>query len=103
MMKKSLLFLVVIMTIATTLCAQWTSPGEGVTYTLPDLVAATDGVVTCDGTVFQINADLTISTNDVLQIDNQVTRIDAPGVLITISGSMTCVQTGDIVNLYGTT
>ena len=102
MMKKSLLFLVVIMTIATTLCAQWTSPGEGVTYTLPDLVAATDGVVTCDGTVFQINADLTISTNDVLQIDNQVTRIDAPGVLITISGSMTCVQTGDRVKLYGT-
>ena len=101
-MKKSLLFLVVIMTIATTLCAQWTSPGNGTTYTLPDLVAATDGVVTGDGTVFQINADLTISTNDMLQIDNQVTRVDIANVLVTINGSMICTNSGNNrVKFYG--
>ena len=101
-MKKILLFLVVIMTIATTLCAQWTSPGLGTTYTMPDLVDVTNGVVTNNGTTFTVNADLTISAGDVLLIDNSVIRIDAPDVLITINGSMNCVHTGDRVKLYGT-
>lgn len=82
--------------------AQWISPGEGLTYTLPDLVAASEGVVTNEGTVFTIHQDLTISNGDVLLIDNQVSRIDAPGVLITINGSLTCNITGDRVKLYGT-
>lgn len=81
--------------------AQWTSPGNGTTYTLPDLVAATDGVVTNTGTEFTIHQDLTISSDDVLLINNQVTRIDAPGVLITINGSINCNITGDRVKLYG--
>ena len=82
--------------------AQWTSPGDGTTYTLPDLVAITDGVVT-NGTNtngFIINADLTISTNDVLKIDNQVARIDVDDALITINGSMVCTNS-DRVKLYG--
>ena len=82
--------------------AQWVSPGEGIIYTLPDLVAASEGVVTNDGTVFTIHQDLTISAGDVLLIDNQVSRIDAPGVLITINGSINCSHTGDRVKLYGT-
>ena len=69
---------------------------------MPDLVDVTNGVVTNNGTTFTINADLTISTGDVLLIDNSVIRIDAPGVLITINGSMNCVHTGDRVKLYGT-
>ena len=82
--------------------AQWVSPGNGTTYTLPDLVNVTEGVVTGSGTTFAINSDLTISAGDVLLIDNQVTRIDAPGVLITINGSMNCINNGDRVKLYGT-
>ena len=81
--------------------AQWTSPGEGLTYTLPELVNVTGGVVTNDGSVFTIHQDLTISQGDVLLIDDQVSRIDAPGVLITISGSLSCNITGDRVKLYG--
>ena len=73
------------MTIATTLYAQWTSPGNGTTYTLPDLVAATDGVVTNSGTTFTIHNDLTISTGDVLEIDNQTSRVDLADVLVTIN------------------
>ena len=69
---------------------------------MPDLVDVTNGVVTNNGTTFTINADLTISAGDVLLIDNSVIRIDAPGVLITINGSMNCVHTGDRVKLYGT-
>lgn len=85
---------------ALTLDAQWISPGNGTTYTLPDLVDATDGVVTVGENGFVINADLTISTNDVLKIDNQVARIDAATVLITINGSMVCTNTNR-VKFYG--
>ena len=100
-MKRLFIFLFLI-SLAISLNAQWVSPGDGITYTLPDLVAATEGVVTNDGTVFTIHQDLTISHSDVLLIDNQVTRIDAPGVLITIKGSLTCSHTGDRIKLYGT-
>ncbi len=101
-MKKILPTLLLIIGLTSFAKAQWTSPGNGTTYTLPDLVAASDGVVTNAGTVFTIHQDLTISSNDILLIDNQVTRIDAPGVLITINGSFTCSHTGDRVKLYGT-
>ena len=83
--------------------AQWTSPGNGTTYTMPDLVAASNGVVTNTGDVFTVNADLTISENDILNIDDQVSRIDAPGVLITIKGSMVCNNSEtNRVKIYGT-
>lgn len=96
------MFLIAIITIVINAHGQWVSPGLGATYTMPDLVDVTNGVVTNNGTTFTINADLTISTGDVLLIDNSVIRIDAPGVLITINGSMNCVHTGDRVKLYGT-
>jgi hypothetical protein len=101
-MRKILPILLLIITLTLSLKAQWTSPGNGSTYTLPDLVAVTDGVVTNGPDGFLVNADLTISAGDVLLIDNQVTRIDAPGVLITINGSMNCINSGDRVKLYGT-
>ena len=83
--------------------AQWTSPGNGSSYTMPDLVEASNGVVTNTGNVFAINADLTISENDILNIDDQVTRIDAPGALITIKGSMVCNNSEtNRVKIYGT-
>ncbi len=103
-MKKLLLAIALIAGLCSAINAQWVSPGDGTTYTLPDLVAASDGVVTnTSGTNFTFNADITISTNDVLKIDDQVSRIDAPGVLITIKGSMTCANTeANRVKIYGT-
>ena len=99
-MKKLYLF-VLALTLSSMLNAQWTSPGNGTTYTMPDLVRVSDGVITQEGTIFSINNDLTISANDVLKIDDQVSRIDAGNVLITINGSMTCSNT-QRVKLYGT-
>jgi len=81
--------------------AQWVSPGNGTAYSMHDLVEATNGVVTNEGNVYAIHSDLTISENDILKIDDNVSRIDAPGVLITIKGSMIC--TNEVrVKLYGT-
>ena len=92
-MKRFLPILFLIIGLANVSKAQWISPGDGTTYTLPDLVNLTDGVVTVGENGFLINADLTISTNDVLLIDNQVARIDIADVLVTINGSMTCTNT----------
>ena len=100
MMKRLLLIFVLFLVSLTMLNAQWVSPGNGTTYTLPDLVSVSNGAVTNMGTVFSFNSDITISANDVLKIDNQVTRIDAVGVLITINGSMVCTNAAR-VGIYG--
>lgn len=99
-MKKLLFTLIFILGLWSMLNAQWVSPGNGTTYTLPDLVSISNGAVTNMGTVFSFNSDITISQNDVLKIDNQVTRIDAVGVLITINGSVVCTNTAR-VGIYG--
>ena len=100
-MNKFLLSIVFSIGLVSMLNAQWTSPGNGTIYTLPDLVSVSDGVVTNTGTVFSINSDLTISANDVLKIDHQVSRIDAGNVLLTINGSVICTNT-ERVKFYGT-
>ena len=99
-MRKLLLISVLLLAFGLTTYAQWTSPGNGTTYTLPDLVSVSYGAVTNEGTVFSFNSDITISANDVLKIDNQVTRINAVGVLITVNGSMICTNAAR-VGIYG--
>lgn len=99
-MKKATLILTLFLGFIPMLIAQWTSPGNGTTYTIPDLVDITNGVVTIGPDGFLINADLTISTNDVLKIDNQTTRVDIANILITINGSMFCTNSNR-VKFYG--
>ena len=70
--------------------AQWTSPGNGTTYTMSDLVNVTDGVVTFEASNYHIHADLTISQNDILKIDNGFQKNFVEGSHITIHGSMIC-------------
>lgn len=101
-MKKFLLVFLFFISLTSVLNAQWVSPGNGTSYTLPDLVNVTGGAVTQGPDGFLINTDLTISTNDVLVIDNQVSRIDAAAILLTINGSMVCTNTGsNRVKFYG--
>ena len=97
---KKLLFSIAIFMSVITLDAQWVSPGDGTTYTMPDLVDVTEGVVTVGENGFVINADITISANDILKIDDQVERIDAAEILVTINGSMVCTNTNR-VKFYG--
>ena len=99
-MRKLLLISALLLAFGLTMHAQWTSPGNGTTYTLPDLVSVSNGAVTNTGTVFSFNSDITISANDVLKIDNQVTRINAVGVLITVNGSVICTNAAR-VGIYG--
>ncbi|MBQ2187307.1 MAG: DUF1565 domain-containing protein [Bacteroidales bacterium] len=99
-MKRLFLILALIAGLCPAINAQWVSPGDGTTYTFPDLVEVTEGVVTVGENGYVINADLTISANDVLKIDDQVVRIDVAEVLVTINGSMVCTNT-DRVKFYG--
>lgn len=99
-MKKLCFILVFILGFWSMLNAQWVSPGDGTTYTFPELVNVTNGVVTNGTNGYLINADLTISANDVLKIDDQVLRVDIDAVLITINGSMVCTN-ANRVSFYG--
>ncbi len=100
-MKKSLLFLIAVFTIVINTHGQWVSPGNGTTYTFADLVDITDGVVTTGENGFVVNADLTISAGDVLQINDQTSRVDIAEVLVTVNGSMVCTNTSTRVKFYG--
>ena len=92
-MKRLCLLIALVSGLVSAINAQWISPGNGTTYTFPDLVEVTEGVVTVGENGFLVNADLTISTGDVLQIDNQALRVDLAEVLVTINGSMICTNT----------
>ena len=100
-MKKILLFLVAIFTIVINTHGQWVSPGDGTTYTFADLVDITDGVVTTGENGFVVNADLTISTGDVLEINDQTPRVNLGEVLVTINGSMVCTNANIRTQFYG--
>ena len=72
--------------------AQWTSPGNGTTYTLDDLVEVS-GCVSFDPQIFYyfISGDITISANDKLYInrnDGLIYITFANDYTITIKGSM---------------
>ena len=87
---RRIVFIIFLLAFVSILNAQWTSPGNGTTYTMSELVNITDGVVTFDATNYHIHADLTISQNDVLKIDNGFQKIYVENALVTINGSMVC-------------
>ena len=90
-MKKLCLFILAL-SISILLNAQWTSPGNGTTYTLNDLVEVS-GCVSFDPQIFYyfISGDITISANDKLYInrnDGLIYITFANDYTITIKGSM---------------
>ena len=100
-MKKLFLLISLIAGLVSAINAQWVSPGNGTTYTFADLVEVTDGVVTVGENGYVVNADLTISAGDVLEINNQTARVDFAEVLVTINGSMVCTNTSTRTKFYG--
>ena len=100
-MKKLVILIAIIVGLCPTIIAQWVSPGNGTTYTFADLVDITEGVVTVGENGYLVNADLTISAGDVLQINDQTARVDIAEVLVTINGSMVCTNTNTRTKFYG--
>ena len=99
-MKKLYLTFALIFSVLSMLNAQWVSPGNGTTYTMSELVNVTDGVVTFEASNYHVHADLTISQNDVLKIDNGFQKIYVENALITINGAMIC-ENANRVSIMG--
>ena len=98
-MKKILLIIGYTLAQVALMMGQWTSPGNGTTYTLRDLVTASEGCVTHAGgnNPYRIHNDLTIAPNDRLTVvADDFTGIDADAggilchgnVLLTIKGAL---------------
>ena len=68
--------------------AQFITPGDGTTYTMDNLVSISGGAVTFDGEDYLIHNDLTISTNDILEILEDLTVKTAAGKRINIHGAI---------------
>ncbi len=91
-MKNRIILLALLFRFIPMLNAQWTSPGNGTTYTLNDLVEVS-GCVSFDPQIFYyfITGDITISANDKLYInrnDGLIYITFANDYTITIKGSM---------------
>ena len=91
-MKNRIILLALLFRFIPMLNAQWTSPGNGTTYTLNDLVEVS-GCVSFDPQIFYyfISGDITISANDKLYInrnDGLIYITFANDYTITIKGSM---------------
>jgi hypothetical protein len=99
-MKKLYLTFALIFSVLSMLNAQWVSPGNGTIYTMSELVNVTDGVVTFEASNYHVHADLTISQNDVLKIDNGFQKVYVENALITINGSMIC-ENANRVSIMG--
>ena len=66
--------------------AQFTSPGNGTSYTLTSLSAAAPTVLVKSGTDYTLTADLTLSATDKLLIDENTTLKVNPNVAIFVYG-----------------
>ena len=95
-MKKLFSIFALMLAFAGMANAQWTSPGNGTTYNLDDLVSVSNGSVVYIGElpysqerpVYRFMADITISPNDQLFIPSH-NFIEFDDVTLTIQGSMT--------------
>lgn len=95
-MKKLSFFIVFLLGLASLAKAQWTSPGNGTTYTIDDLVNVSEGCVVCNSSmVFTVIADVTISPTDKLLLldGKQIYMLDAT---LTIKGTMIAEGSEDL-------
>jgi len=111
-MKKLFSFFALMLAFAGSVNAQWISPGNGTTYTLDDLVEASEGCVTFEPTsdslayYYVIHDDITISATDQLYIDISEGTVSTclifheDGKSLTIKGSMVAIGRDVDLPLY---
>lgn len=85
-MMRKITILILMFLVSATVFAQYSTPGNGLVYTLDDLVANSEGALTEDEGIYYLHEDLTIAVSDTLQImDNGSLLID-PELRITVAG-----------------
>src|SRR5690625_1634387 len=85
-MMRKITILILMFLVSATVFAQYSTPGNGLVYTLDDLVANSEGALTEDEGIYYLHEDLTIAVSDTLQVmDNGSLLID-PELRITVAG-----------------
>ncbi len=94
-MKKATLFLALFLGFIPMLNAQWTSPGNGTTYNIDDLIEVSEGCVVWNESnqQYRIENDVTISANDKLDVNHSL--YFGNNVTLTIKGSIDAINTDD--------
>ncbi len=96
-MKKiilsSLLFLMTVAAIA----QDYTTPNTGVVWTLADIAAASPATITISGNEYTLLGNLTVSENDTVLIDSDLTLFIDDAKLITVFGTFTVNSTSVII------
>ena len=94
-MKKTTLILALFLGFVPMMNAQWVSPGNGTTYTIDDLVEISNGCVIWSESnhSFSIENDVTISSNDKLDVNHSLSF--GNNVTLTIKGSIEALNTSD--------
>ena len=94
-MKKATLILALFFGFFPLLNAQWTSPGNGTTYNIDDLIEVSEGCVVWNESnqQYRIENDVTISANDKLDVNHSL--YFGNNVTLTIKGSIDAINTDD--------
>ena len=94
-MKKATLILALFLGFIPLLNAQWTSPGNGTTYNIDDLIEVSEGCVVWNESnqQYSIENDITISANDKLDVNHSL--YFSNNVTLTIKGSIDAINTDD--------
>ena len=91
--KKAILVFAFVLSSVSIMNAQWTSPGNGTTYTIEDLMEVSNGcIVWYEGSnEYRIINDITISANDKLDVNHSLYFDN--DVTLTIKGSIEAINT----------
>ena len=92
---KRIVFIIFLLAFVSILNAQWTSPGNGTTYTIEDLVELSNGCVIWSesNNSYRIENDVTISANDKLDVNHSLNF--GNNVTLTIKGSIEAINMSD--------
>ncbi|MCB0465091.1 MAG: hypothetical protein KDC78_05360, partial [Aequorivita sp.] len=89
-MKKILLStLFIFLTFTLAIAQDYTTPNTGVNWTLDDIAAASPTTITISGSNYTLLGNLTISENDTVSIDSDLTLSIDADKLITVFGTLT--------------
>ncbi len=89
-MKKIILStLFIFLTFTFVIAQDYTTPNTGVTWTLDDIAAASPTTITISGSEYTLLGNLTISENDAVIIDSDLTLLIDEAKLVTVFGAFT--------------
>ncbi len=91
-MKKIILSTFLLFLTFIAFAQDYTTPNTGVTWTLDDIAAASPTTITISGSEYTLLGNLTISENDTVIIDSDLTLLIDDAKLVTVFGTFTVIS-----------